>query len=499
MVKQIKDITGIVDEIDTKGESDPIKASAFMTLGDGVIPQEILNSGTGKFEVASFNFEIKPTSPISLNVTVNDGTALIKGQVIGSSKIKDVQIVGTVTLTAGDGSNPRKDLIVVKTDTNVFGEVRHRGNAKQTDFEVIPGTPAASPVVAKTDAQLNEEGKVRLATVTVPTGATSIAVADIDNGKDFLKSAEPTTFLDLSDTPSLFSGSGGDFVKVNAGGTAIEFVTIGAGVTDFISLTDTPASFAGAGGQSVRVNAGATALEFFTPTGGVTTFTGLTDTPANFTGSANKLVRVNAGATALEFVASSGGIDNTAFHDGGDSFGALATLGTNDNFDLAFETFGGERVRITTAGTLQVGPATNSSGLLTVRKDANSLTVVRVENATDNTAACAGIGVVAGSGGTAVAGSFEAFPANFTPIVGIEASSVEIASNTATAGIFLTTRDNAPVSIKTQQILRFKVDTNTTGSETALLLSVAGAAVTRVSVGAVDSGGSGFKLLRVPN
>lgn len=39
----------------------------------------------------------------------------------------------------------------------------------------------------------------------------------------------------------------------------------GGGSSTFLGLTDTPSAYSGSGGQSVRVNAGATALEFFTP------------------------------------------------------------------------------------------------------------------------------------------------------------------------------------------------------------------------------------------
>ncbi len=46
-----------------------------------------------------------------------------------------------------------------------------------------------------------------------------------------------------------------------------------------------------------------------------------------------------------------------AFVQNGNSFGELATLGTNDNFDLAFETNGTEKMRITTAGNVGIGTA----------------------------------------------------------------------------------------------------------------------------------------------
>ena len=46
---------------------------------------------------------------------------------------------------------------------------------------------------------------------------------------------------------------------------------------------------------------------------------------------------------------------------------------------------------------------------------------------------------------------------------------------------------------------RLQIDANAAAAETALLVGVAGAPAIRVSVGANDSGGAGFRVLRVPN
>ena len=66
----------------------------------------------------------------------------------------------------------------------------------------------------------------------------------------------------LLDTPSSYSGQTLKVVRVNAGETGLEFVTLGAGVTTYVALTDTPANFTGAAKQIPVVNAGETALEF---------------------------------------------------------------------------------------------------------------------------------------------------------------------------------------------------------------------------------------------
>jgi hypothetical protein len=96
------------------------------------------------------------------------------------------------------------------------------------------------------------------------------------------------TFLDLTDTPGSFSAD--KWLKVNAGGTAIEWTD--APATTFPEFTDTPANYTGAGTKSVRVNSGETALEFVD-----SDFLSLTDTPASYTG--HGFITTNAGGTAL--------------------------------------------------------------------------------------------------------------------------------------------------------------------------------------------------------
>lgn len=66
-------------------------------------------------------------------------------------------------------------------------------------------------------------------------------------------------------------------------------------------------------------------------------------------------------------------------------------------------------------------------------------------------------------------------------------------TDTAPTGTFLRAVNAANTTVL------FDVDYNTVAAETNLKLSVAGASAARVSVGAADSGGAGYRVLRVPN
>lgn len=229
-MRNVKDIEGNILEVADTEEGDPISASAFSAIGDGVINQEVFNPTTNQFEVAGFNFKVSASAPATMNVIVNNGSAIIKGQVLGSKRILANQPVATVILDAADPTNPRKDIIALKSTINEFGQVKHIGKPQQEHFCIIKGTPATTPVVAKSDATLNAEGKIRIATITVPAGATGINTGDIDNGKDYLGALTITKFTDLSDVPASFVA--GQFVKANAGGTALEFSADVNPVTD---------------------------------------------------------------------------------------------------------------------------------------------------------------------------------------------------------------------------------------------------------------------------
>ena len=92
-------------------------------------------------------------------------------------------------------------------------------------------------------------------------------------------------------SPDVFDSIGDAIVSGGGGGR----------VTTFVALNDTPSSYTGQGGNFVAVNAGATALEFVSPPSGTTTFLGLNDTPSTYSGNEQKVLTVDSGGTGVVF------------------------------------------------------------------------------------------------------------------------------------------------------------------------------------------------------
>ena len=107
-----------------------------------------------------------------------------------------------------------------------------------------------------------------------------------------------STFLDLTDCPSSYSGYENYSVVVNPTATGLSFAIISGQTSTLLDLTDTPDTYATYAGYSLVVNSGETGTEWSLINN---SFLGLTDTPAKF-GDPGECLIVNPGGNALEFV-----------------------------------------------------------------------------------------------------------------------------------------------------------------------------------------------------
>lgn len=181
MPKNVQATDGSVETFESQNDL-RIQVSGLESLDSGVVPADVLRVSTGLRERHTGNLKVNPAG--GMQVQVMDGSALIGGQIHGKSTISPTKAVGTLTLAAADATNPRIDLIVVKGRTKDTSDpdlkiIQGTGQLTASDLEVIAGTPAADPVPAFTDDQLNDRFKVRVASVAVRAGATSVLATDI--------------------------------------------------------------------------------------------------------------------------------------------------------------------------------------------------------------------------------------------------------------------------------------------------------------------------------
>lgn len=201
-------------------------------------------------------------------------------------ELSQANVIFTGILEADVASGLVMDAGIDFTADQVFTSILTNKDDTDVGLHFTSGDPEGSLTASPGSVALRDDGSVGTTMYVKESGTGNTGWVAVDS---------VTNFIDLDDTPVAFSAD--KFVKVNAGGTALEFVVAPSGVTDFVSLTDTPANFVGSALKHVRVNAGASALEFVTPFD--ETFISLSDTPGAFV--ANKMLKVNSGTTAVEF------------------------------------------------------------------------------------------------------------------------------------------------------------------------------------------------------
>jgi len=174
-------------------------------------------------------------------------------------------------------------------------------------------------------------------------------------------------------------GLAGQFLKVNASGTALEWGAGGAGATTFLELTDTPSSYATHGLKLVQVNSLENALQFNTIVSLLTAGSGI-----SITGTTNATI-TNTGILSL--VAGSGisisagqnpTISNTGVLSINAATGAITLQGTTNQINVSTV---GSTITLSTPQDIHTGAKPIFAGLTLKDTLAGNLLIVR--NTTD--------------------------------------------------------------------------------------------------------------------
>ena len=177
--------------------------------------------------VNSTDLQITQNGGGNMSVNVSSGWAAIVGTTQSNmgTYMAYNDASTNLTITTANGSNPRIDLVVV-----TISDAYYTGTLNTVAFQVIAGTPAASPTVPATPAN-----SLALGQIAVGTSVTSILTANITNygtlatspfqGSVTLTNAVTLTNKSLSDSTTFFIDATDGTKKLNIDVTGTTGIT----------------------------------------------------------------------------------------------------------------------------------------------------------------------------------------------------------------------------------------------------------------------------------
>ncbi len=220
------------------------------------------------------------SKPRRLALTESERRFVLNGQ--SGTSIQNRNITGTYTAS----ESGRINALIINTFlgiNNLRIQIRNVSPGNATDIKYIPNrqawldgsgglefTQSGEHIIRIDDSPLIFDAGRQYSITFVSTsgdlagGGSSPFLAVLAQSGSFVEMADITDildeFTDLTDTPSSL-GTPGQLVAVNSGRTALEFINSPtSGSSTFLALTDTPSAFTA--NRFLRINAGGTAVEF---------------------------------------------------------------------------------------------------------------------------------------------------------------------------------------------------------------------------------------------
>jgi hypothetical protein len=334
---------------------DPLSSYTTLTAANVNTLVDIISGATTQY--------LKPSSAFSGDVTGTSSTTVVE-KIRGTNVVATAPTTGQVlkydgtnwapaaddTGSTGDASYAAKGIVQINTDQTTSGLFIASGVLAMPNVITAGGpTGGAStvPVItydqkgrltAVTTATVDDTTKLPLAggTMTGPinmgtqniTNATSVAATNF-SGRNLILSDNDTNTVTIK-TPTDVTADYVLTLPPNDGGAGEVLTTDGSGVL----------TWGAGGGSSISVTANQAVVANGTGTG-LTSFTCSINQVMSFDGT---------GLPVCANVTGAGG-----FIQNGNSFGAAATLGTNDNYDLNFETNGTTKMTVLANGNVGIG------------------------------------------------------------------------------------------------------------------------------------------------
>ena len=175
-------------------------------------------------------------------------------------------------------------------------------NALVGDVTIVGGQGIAVTVSGQSLVVDEEAGGLDVDSINELTGVITISgtgfVTITLSGQDILVDGT-AAFLNLSDTPSSYSGQGGKIVLVKETEDGLEFGTSASGLVTSLNELSQDIVISGVGATVITVSGQHILIQ-----GGGGSFTDLDDVPSDFAGYEGNIVVVNEGGSALEFLKS---------------------------------------------------------------------------------------------------------------------------------------------------------------------------------------------------